>query len=122
PVATTTFLPALGRAVAAVLGATVIVTGLAIVLVRGGSLRRGGTLTVLGVALMTAGALICLGRHGPSGPFIAPGAVLGALLLVIGPWLWRLTAERTERIRLQERAEVAARVHDSVLQALATVH
>src|SRR5204863_729164 len=75
----------------------------------------------LGVALMTAGALIFLGRHGSSGPFIAPGAVLGALLLVVGPWVWRLTAERTERIRLQERAEVAARVHDSVLQTLALV-
>jgi signal transduction histidine kinase len=29
--------------------------------------------------------------------------------------------ERTERIRLQERAEVAARIHDSVLQTLALI-
>ena len=42
-------------------------------------------------------------------------------LLVLGPWLWQLAAERTERIRLAERADVAARVHDSVLQTLALV-
>ena len=54
---------------------------------------------------------------------LAPGAVLGALLLIVGPWLWQLArerdAERTARIRSDERAEVAARVHDSVLQTLA---
>jgi signal transduction histidine kinase len=46
-------------------------------------------------------------------------------LLVAGPWLWQLVrerdAERTARIRSEERAEVAARVHDSVLQTLALV-
>ncbi len=40
---------------------------------------------------------------------------------MLGPWVWQLIAERTERIRLEERAEVAARVHDSVLQTLALV-
>jgi signal transduction histidine kinase len=40
---------------------------------------------------------------------------------VLGPWLWQLSADRTERIRLAERAEVAARIHDSVLQTLALV-
>jgi signal transduction histidine kinase len=52
-------------------------------------------------------------------------AVAVALLLVLGPWAWRLAlerdAERTGRIRQQERAEMAARVHDSVLQTLALV-
>lgn len=52
-------------------------------------------------------------------------AVAIALLLVLGPWAWRLAierdAERTARIRQQERAEMAARVHDSVLQTLALV-
>ena len=56
---------------------------------------------------------------------LAPGAVLGALLLIVGPWLWQLArerdAERTARIRTEERAEVAARVHDSVLQTLALI-
>jgi signal transduction histidine kinase len=51
--------------------------------------------------------------------------VAGALLLVVGPWVWQLAverdAERTARIRTDERAEVAARVHDSVLQTLALI-
>ena len=51
--------------------------------------------------------------------------MLGALLLIVGPWLWQLArerdAERTARIRSEERAEVAARVHDSVLQTLALI-
>jgi signal transduction histidine kinase len=35
--------------------------------------------------------------------------------------VWRLTSERGERIRLAERAAIAARIHDSVLQTLALV-
>jgi signal transduction histidine kinase len=49
-------------------------------------------------------------------------AVLGVALL-LGPWISRLArdlaAERGERIRSQERADVAAHLHDSVLQTLA---
>jgi signal transduction histidine kinase len=112
---------ALGFSGTAVLGATLIVAGLAVVLARGGSVRPGGSLPVLGIALLMAGAVVFLGRSGTSGNFVAPGAIAGALVLVVGPWLWRLTAERSERIRLQERAEVAVRVHDSVLQTLALV-
>jgi signal transduction histidine kinase len=51
--------------------------------------------------------------------------VAGGLLLIAGPWLWRLAverdAERAARIRSDERADVAARVHDSVLQTLALI-
>jgi signal transduction histidine kinase len=51
-------------------------------------------------------------------------AVVG-LGLITGPWWWRLardlTEERRERVRAQERAEVAAHVHDSVLQTLALI-
>ena len=47
------------------------------------------------------------------------------LALVIGPWVLRLAsdlgAEREERIRTQERADVAAHLHDSVLQTLALI-
>jgi signal transduction histidine kinase len=54
------------------------------------------------------------------------GAVLTlGLVLIFGPWLLRLSAdlldERRERIRSQERAEVAAHLHDSVLQTLALI-
>jgi signal transduction histidine kinase len=53
--------------------------------------------------------------------FAAIVAVL-ALALILAPFLWRLgrnlAAERAERIRSQERAELAAHLHDSVLQTL----
>jgi signal transduction histidine kinase len=62
---------------------------------------------------------------GSSGTAVAPTGLAVALLLVVGPWAWRLArerdAERLERIRAQERADMAARVHDSVLQTLALV-
>jgi signal transduction histidine kinase len=54
-------------------------------------------------------------------------AALGVvgLGLIVGPWLVRLSAdlgsERAERIRSQERADVAAHLHDSVLQTLALI-
>ena len=45
------------------------------------------------------------------------------VVLVFGPWLVgmgrALTSERRERIRQEERAEMAAHLHDSVLQTLA---
>lgn len=49
----------------------------------------------------------------------------GGLALLAGPWLWRLASElieeRTSRIRTQARAEMAAHLHDSVLQTLALI-
>ncbi len=49
-------------------------------------------------------------------------AVLG-VALILGPWLYQLSGdlsdERRERVRSQERADVAAHLHDSVLQTLA---
>ena len=46
-------------------------------------------------------------------------------LIVVGPWFVRLARslsfERAARIREQERAEVAAHLHDSVLQTLALI-
>jgi phage shock protein PspC (stress-responsive transcriptional regulator)/two-component sensor histidine kinase len=51
-------------------------------------------------------------------------AAAGAALL-FGPWLSRvlseLGAERRERVRQEERAELAAHLHDSVLQTLALI-
>ena len=45
--------------------------------------------------------------------------------LVFGPWMWRLARqladERRERIRSEERADLAAHLHDSVLQTLALI-
>jgi len=49
-------------------------------------------------------------------------AVAG-VALILGPWLYKLLGdlsdERRERMRSQERADVAAHLHDSVLQTLA---
>jgi signal transduction histidine kinase len=58
---------------------------------------------------------------------VVVAGVLGVLGLAItlGPWLVRLVAdlseERAARIRSQERADVAAHLHDSVLQTLALI-
>jgi signal transduction histidine kinase len=52
-------------------------------------------------------------------------AVIAGVALLAGPWLVRMTQdlseERTMRIRAQERAEVAAHVHDSVLHTLTLI-
>ncbi len=58
---------------------------------------------------------------------MALAGLLGVLGLgiVVGPWMHRLasdfSAERAERVRTQERADVAAHLHDSVLQTLALI-
>lgn len=53
----------------------------------------------------------------------ATGVALIGIGLILGPWIVKLTsdlsAERRERVRSQERADVAAHLHDSVLQTLA---
>ena len=86
---------------------------------------RGG----LGVALVLAGGLAFLWANGalrPAGETVlAALAVLVAVALIFAP-SWRrlarsLAAERTERIRSQERADVGAHLHDSVLQTLALI-
>jgi signal transduction histidine kinase len=112
---------ALGLSGGAVLGAGLIVAGVVLLLVRGGSIRGGGSLPIPVIVLMVIGAVTLLDHVGASNSFIGPGAVVGTLLLVLGPWIWQLWREHLERIRLQERAEVAARIHDSVLQTLALV-
>jgi phage shock protein PspC (stress-responsive transcriptional regulator)/anti-sigma regulatory factor (Ser/Thr protein kinase) len=82
-----------------------------------------------GIALVLGAALLFLYANGALGR--ARDVVLGivvavlALSLILAPFLWRLgrnlAAERAERIRSQERAEVAAHLHDSVLQTLTLV-
>ena len=82
---------------------------------------------LFGVALVVAGGLVFLWLNDALGAardvLLAVVVVLIALTLILAPWWLRLvrglTAERTARIRSQERAEVAAHLHDSVLQTLA---
>ena len=51
--------------------------------------------------------------------------VIAAIAVVLGPWWLRiardLVLERQARVRAEERADMAARVHDSVLQTLALI-
>jgi signal transduction histidine kinase len=57
--------------------------------------------------------------------FLAVAVTMAGLVLTFGPWMMRLandlTRERRERVRQEERSEVAAHLHDSVLQTLALI-
>lgn len=82
-------------------GVALVGTGLAVFVVVRGSVAQLGTALTAAVAVLTG------------------------IVLLAGPWLVRmsqdLTEERTMRIRAQERAEVAAHVHDSVLHTLTLI-
>jgi signal transduction histidine kinase len=92
--------------------------------------RRAGALQVmLGVVFVVVG-LMAFGLGGvgigQAGTLIAAIAVVVlGIALVASPFalrLWReRDAERRARIRSEERAEIAAQVHDSVLQSLALI-
>ncbi|HEU4978164.1 MAG TPA: PspC domain-containing protein [Solirubrobacteraceae bacterium] len=96
-----------------------------------GDRRRASavTRTVVGVALVAAAGVAFL--QGTGSLSAARDVVLAVVVVAVGlsivfaPWilrLWRsLEAERASRIRSQERAEMAAHLHDSVLQTLALV-
>lgn len=104
------------------LGAGLLLAGVVLLARRGATLRPGGgSYFIPGIALAIGGAVVMLDHLGSSRAFVAPGALVGALALVVGPWVWQLARERGERIRLAERAAIAARIHDSVLQTLALV-
>jgi phage shock protein PspC (stress-responsive transcriptional regulator)/signal transduction histidine kinase len=85
-------------------------------------LYRGvfGVLLVIGAALLFLSSNHILG--GLRDAALTAVVVVVALSLILAPFLWRLgrnlAVERAERIRSQERAEVAAHLHDSVLQTL----
>ena len=116
-------LGALGFTSDVVIGLTLVVVGLALALRRGGSFRPDAPLSYGGLALAACGVLL-LPNSEPS-TVLAPAAVGGAVMLIVGLLVWRLAldrdAERAARVRSEERSEVAARVHDSVLQTLALI-
>ena len=86
---------------------------------------------ILGIVLLLTAVGIGMFQSGVSGQVDLTDVLLAVLLamlgvsLVLGPWALRLNRdlrrERTERIRTQERADVAAHLHDSVLQTLALI-
>jgi signal transduction histidine kinase len=83
--------------------------------------------TGLGIVLVVAAGIVFLQTTGALGAardvLLAVIAAVVVLGVIFAPWIVRLlrslTEERSERIRSQERAEVAAHLHDSVLQTLA---
>ncbi|PWJ52710.1 phage shock protein C (PspC) family protein [Quadrisphaera granulorum] len=92
----------------------------------GGGTPDGTRRVALGMALVAAG-LVLLAFGGGQAQALGPAAVaalavLVGVALVVAPWVLRLVrdlaAERTARLREAERAEVAAHLHDSVLQTL----
>lgn len=107
------FPPSVAEAVAVVLGTR-----------RGALARAFG-----GVALVAGGIALFLASAGSwealRGGLLAGAVVAAGIALAIGPALLRLgrelVEERRERIRSEERADVAAHLHDSVLQTLALV-
>ena len=93
------------------------------------AVRRDGLRIALGLTLVVLGLVAALASRGDV--LASLRALAAALLAVAGlaivllPFVlgwWRdLAAERRGRIRSEERAEVAAQVHDSVLQTLTLI-
>jgi hypothetical protein len=95
----------------------------------GDQVRRGTKLRFAASGiLLVAGTAWLLSLHGgtallaPLGGFVL---VAAAIVLLLGPWWLRiardLVLERQARARAEERADMAARLHDSVLQTLALI-
>jgi signal transduction histidine kinase/phage shock protein PspC (stress-responsive transcriptional regulator) len=82
---------------------------------------------VAGVLLVGGVTTLLLGHTSTAllRPLAGVALVIAAIVVVLGPWWLRvgrdLVAERQARIRAEERADMAAKVHDSVLQTLALI-
>jgi signal transduction histidine kinase len=93
----------------------------------------GGRMALLrvlaGIALVTSGIAVFLLNQGDLGQLrfalLAAAATLVGVAVLTVPWWLRLMRalgeERRARIRTEERAEIAAHLHDSVLQTLALI-
>ena len=81
---------------------------------------------VVGIGILGAAAAFTVTVEGGWSSLADAGVAIAVALigvaLVAGPWIASLVAdlgeERRERVRSQERADVAAHLHDSVLQTL----
>ena len=90
--------------------------------------RVGALRVIAGIGLVVAGAVFIFARAGISAVGVGLAAMLITVVgvgLITGPWWLKLvrelSEERRERIRNEERADIAAHLHDSVLQTLALI-
>lgn len=95
----------------------------------GGRTGWGGLRLVGGVGLVVIGVLLLIGQESGGGQMfsslVAAIAVLAGVALVLAP-LWlrlanQLGEERASAALARERSEIAAHLHDSVLQTLALI-
>jgi len=82
----------------------------------------------IAVVLLVTGTGLVVSAHVNSmlfRPLTGVTMLIAAIIVLLGPWWLRiardLLAERQARIRAEERADMASRVHDSVLQTLALI-
>jgi signal transduction histidine kinase len=89
-------------------------------------LALGGLLVAAGMGYVL-GTVVVNGRvaNAIGGVLLSIAVTAAGLTLIFGPWVLRLARqvgeERRARIRSEERAEVAAHLHDSVLHTLALI-
>ncbi|MEO8511292.1 MAG: PspC domain-containing protein [Chloroflexota bacterium] len=84
---------------------------------------------LIGTGLIVGGGLVFLAANtsisAAGNMLLAMIVTVGGLALLAGPWVWQmanqLMEERSSRVRADARAEVAAHLHDSVLQTLALI-
>jgi signal transduction histidine kinase len=83
----------------------------------------------IGAVLILAGMAVFLAAstslEAVGNVLLAMIVALGGAALLAGPWVYgmgrQLVEERSSRVRSEERAEMAAHLHDSVLQTLALI-
>jgi signal transduction histidine kinase len=89
--------------------------------------RTAVRMSTAGLLLAAGIATLLLGHANTAllQPLAGIALVIAASVVVLGPWWLRITrdlvSERQARTRAEERADMAARVHDSVLQTLALI-
>ncbi len=100
-----------------------------IALPTGDGTSRSRIQIIVGVGLMTIGIVVVLtslDSFQSLGPIAVAVLITAAgFMLLFGPWMLglfeNLSKERRARIRSEERADMAAHLHDSVLQTLAMI-
>ncbi|MFT2817264.1 PspC domain-containing protein [Leifsonia sp. A12D58] len=121
---------------AVIIPAIVVLAGVALAWRQFADLRSGAALRTSAILVRILGALVLVAvgillffvtgeQPNVWTVVVAAAAVLIGVAVVLAPWLIRLFGdladERAARVREAERAEIAAHLHDSVLQTLALI-